>query len=113
MATAAAPATTAAEAQVIRTGKGARIVIYEILALFCLYYLLPLYVMVVNSLKPLDEIREGNMLNLPRVWTIPVRWCWRRSMSRARRGSALFYSRGCPQADLCFTPITTATRRGR
>lgn len=42
--------------QVIRTGGTARVFIYLILALFCLYYLLPLYVMVVNSLKPLSEI---------------------------------------------------------
>ena len=41
--------------QVIRTGAGARFVIYAILAIFCLYYLLPLYVMAVNSLKPLER----------------------------------------------------------
>ena len=43
----------------------ARFVIYVILALFCLYYLLPLYVMVVNSLKPLSEIQAGGMMSLP------------------------------------------------
>ena len=35
------------------------------LILFAVYYLLPLFVMLVNSLKPLDEIRQGNMLALP------------------------------------------------
>jgi glucose/mannose transport system permease protein len=46
-----------------------RALIYAALILFAAYYLLPLYVMVVNSLKPLDEIREGNMLALPQQWT--------------------------------------------
>ena len=48
----------------------ARAVIYALLILFAVYYLLPLYVMLVNSLKPLDEIRQGNMLALPQQWTI-------------------------------------------
>ena len=69
MATASAPS-TAGEAQVVRTGAGARFVIYAILALFCLYYLLPLYVMTVNSLKPLEEIQAGGMMALPREWTL-------------------------------------------
>ncbi|WP_353640808.1 carbohydrate ABC transporter permease [Mesorhizobium sp. WSM2239] len=43
----------------------ARGLIYIALILFAIYYLLPLYVMVVNSVKPLDEIRNGNMLALP------------------------------------------------
>ena len=44
--------------------------IYIVLILFAIYYLLPLYVMLVNSVKPLSEIREGNMLALPRVFTL-------------------------------------------
>jgi glucose/mannose transport system permease protein len=40
-----------------------------VLILFAVDYLLPLYVMVVNSLKPLEEIRQGRMLSLPQVWT--------------------------------------------
>jgi len=51
----------------------ARAAIYAVLILFAVYYLLPLFVMVVNSLKPLAEIREGNMLALPRETTI-VPW---------------------------------------
>jgi glucose/mannose transport system permease protein len=47
----------------------ARGLIYIALILFAIYYLLPLYVMVVNSVKPLSEIREGNMLSLPSVLT--------------------------------------------
>jgi glucose/mannose transport system permease protein len=47
----------------------ARGLIYIALILFAIYYLLPLYVMVVNSVKPLDEIRNGNMLSLPSILT--------------------------------------------
>lgn len=54
-----------------------RLVIYGLLILFCLIYLLPLFVMVVTSLKTLDEIREGNMLALPREVTFePWRQAW-------------------------------------
>ena len=60
--------------QVIRTGGTARVLIYLILGLFCLYYLLPLYVMVVNSLKPLSEITTGGMMSLPTQWTLAP-WC--------------------------------------
>ncbi|AZN69953.1 carbohydrate ABC transporter permease [Georhizobium profundi] len=43
----------------------ARYFIYAILILFALIYLLPLFVMIITSLKPLAEIRSGNMLSLP------------------------------------------------
>ncbi len=42
-----------------------RAFIYLMLGAFALYYLIPLFVMVVTSLKPLDEIRSGNLLSLP------------------------------------------------
>ncbi len=48
-----------------RSPLGARIVIYGLLALFALVYLLPLVVMVLTSLKPLDEVTGGNMFWLP------------------------------------------------
>ena len=54
----------------IRTGPFVRALIYSILILFAIYYLLPLFVMLVNSLKPLEEIRSGNMLALPLELTI-------------------------------------------
>ena len=47
----------------------ARYSIYALLLLLCIYYLLPLYVMLVNSLKPLAEITAGGMLSLPQQWT--------------------------------------------
>lgn len=60
-----------------------RILLYVILALFCLYYLLPLYVMVVNSFKPLSEITSGGMMSLPGDWTTAP---WRSAWSTAQVG---------------------------
>jgi glucose/mannose transport system permease protein len=42
-----------------------RICIYAVLLLFALYFLVPLYVMISNSLKNLDDLRAGNMLSMP------------------------------------------------
>lgn len=53
----------------ISSGKLTRALIYTALLIFAFYYLLPLYVMLVNSFKPLEEIRQGGMLNLPQQWT--------------------------------------------
>lgn len=47
-----------------------KIVIYGLLAFFAVFYLLPLFVMVVTSFKSLDEIRLGNMLALPQNPTV-------------------------------------------
>ena len=66
-----------------RNGVFARAAIYAVLILFAVYYLLPLYVMVVNSLKPLSEIRQGNMLALPHEWTIAP---WLSAWSTAQIG---------------------------
>ncbi|WP_075289520.1 carbohydrate ABC transporter permease [Pararhizobium arenae] len=60
-----------------------RAVIYTVLILFALYSLLPLYVMLVNSFKPLDEIRQGGMLNLPQTWTVEP---WLSAWSTAQIG---------------------------
>ncbi|MFC3074526.1 carbohydrate ABC transporter permease [Shinella pollutisoli] len=68
---------------IISHGRLTRALIYTALILFAFYYLLPLYVMVVNSLKPLDEIRQGGMLNLPRQWTIEP---WLSAWSTAQIG---------------------------
>jgi glucose/mannose transport system permease protein len=46
-----------------------RILIYALLAVFALYYLMPLFVMLTTSLKTLDDIRAGNLLSLPRQIT--------------------------------------------
>ncbi|MFK0683473.1 carbohydrate ABC transporter permease [Ochrobactrum sp. BD67] len=67
----------------IRSGKLTRALIYTALLIFAFYYLLPLYVMLVNSFKPLDEIRQGGMLNLPQQWTIEP---WLSAWSTAQIG---------------------------
>jgi glucose/mannose transport system permease protein len=47
-----------------------RIVVYGLLFLFALFFLAPLYVMLVTSFKSLDEIRDGNMMSLPKAVTV-------------------------------------------
>ena len=47
-----------------------RIVIYGLLIFFALVYLIPLFVMLVTSLKTMPEIQHGNMLALPRAPTL-------------------------------------------
>ena len=54
----------------LHTSRFMRALIYAALLIFAVYYLLPLFVMLTNSLKTLDEIRAGNMLALPRSITI-------------------------------------------
>ena len=47
----------------------ARIILFVLLGLFALVYLLPFFIMVITSLKSLDEIRAGNLVALPEVVT--------------------------------------------
>lgn len=42
-----------------------RVLIYAVLTMFAVYFLLPLFVMLVNSFKELSEIRGGNLLLPP------------------------------------------------
>lgn len=67
----------------IRTGRLARALIYLVLLLFALFYLLPLYVMGVNSVKPLSEITGGGMMSLPEAWTLAP---WAKAWSTAQVG---------------------------
>lgn len=67
----------------IRTGRVARTMIYLVLLLFALFYLLPLYVMMVNSVKPLSEITGGGMMALPQEWTLEP---WGKAWSTAQIG---------------------------
>lgn len=67
----------------IRTGRVTRTLIYLVLLLFALFYLLPFFVMAVNSVKPLDEITGGNMMALPKTWTIAP---WLAAWSSAQIG---------------------------
>lgn len=63
--------------------RAGRVFLYLILILFAVYYLLPLYVMLVNSFKPLEEIRRGDMMALPDMWTIAP---WASAWSTAQIG---------------------------
>lgn len=52
------------------TGLLPRTLLYLVLALFMAFYLLPLYVMLANSFKPLAEIHAGGLLTSPEDWTV-------------------------------------------
>ena len=67
----------------IRTSAPVRVLIYLLLILFALFYLLPFFVMLANSLKPLSEITGGNMMALPQDWTIAP---WLSAWSTAQIG---------------------------
>ncbi|OGB13836.1 MAG: sugar ABC transporter permease [Burkholderiales bacterium RIFCSPLOWO2_12_67_14] len=42
-----------------------RVIVYGVLLVAALFFLAPLYVMIVTSLKDADQIRSGNLLSLP------------------------------------------------
>ena len=61
----------------------ARIGIYAFLLTAALFFLLPLYVMLVTSFKPLPEIGSGNIFALPLAFTLDP---WREAWSGACTG---------------------------
>ncbi|SFG76578.1 carbohydrate ABC transporter membrane protein 2, CUT1 family [Duganella sp. CF458] len=65
--------------------KTARIGLYVFLASAALFFLLPLYVMLVTSLKSMDEIRLGNIFALPLAPSLDA---WRAAWSEACTGAA-------------------------
>jgi len=69
----------------------ARLGIYAFLAGAALFFLLPLYVMLVTSLKPMDEIRLGHIFALPLQITLEP---WRDAWSGACTGVACEGIRG-------------------
>ena len=63
------------------TGRPAlRILLHLILLLFALFYVAPLYVMLVTSLKGIEEIRLGNLMALPQA---PSLAAWAKAWSAA------------------------------
>lgn len=60
-----------------------RALLYAVLIVLALLFLLPVYVMVINSFKPLDEIRSGNLMALPLAWTVQP---WLTAWSTAQIG---------------------------
>ncbi|SIQ11598.1 carbohydrate ABC transporter membrane protein 2, CUT1 family [Alkalispirochaeta americana] len=63
-----------------RFGKG---LIVALMVLFAIYFLVPLYVMLVNSVKPLSEIRAGNMMALPQSFSLEF---WGKAWATAQIG---------------------------
>jgi glucose/mannose transport system permease protein len=82
MTVAAVPHTHGASGPAARFGLG-RLALYALLVVLAVAFLTPVYVMVVNSLKPLDEIRNGNLMALPLSWTIEP---WLTAWSTAQIG---------------------------
>ena len=69
----------------------ARIGIYAFLISAALFFLLPLYVMLVTSFKPMEEIRLGNIFALPIRFTIEP---WREAWAGACTGASCEGIRG-------------------
>lgn len=61
-----------------------RIFVYGSLILIALLYLMPLWVMVVTSLKPLDDIYGGSFIGVPKTITFDA---WRSAWSQACIGT--------------------------
>ncbi len=61
-----------------------RVALYTILIFMAAVYLLPLFVMVLNSLKDMEEIRSGNLLALPQD---PSFAAWAKAWGSACTGS--------------------------
>jgi glucose/mannose transport system permease protein len=60
-----------------------KIMIYSVLIFFSLYYLFPLYIMVVTSMKTMPEIRFGNIFALPQALNFEA---WGKAWSSACTG---------------------------
>lgn len=60
-----------------------RWLLFGLLAVFALFYLMPLFVMITTSLKSLDEIRTGSLVALPRQVTFEA---WSTAWSSACTG---------------------------
>ncbi|UGA56964.1 carbohydrate ABC transporter permease [Vibrio sp. VB16] len=61
-----------------------RIVVYFFLVIFALYFLVPLYIMLVTSLKDMSEIRAGNILALPKEITF---YAWDKAWNSSCSGA--------------------------
>ena len=68
------------QTQSVQTGRITRTFIYLFLLLMALFYLLPFFIMVVNSVKPLSEITGGNMMACQRF--LPLNRGLRRGQQR-------------------------------
>ena len=60
-----------------------RIGLYCFIIMCALFFLMPLYVMIVTSLKDMDEIRSGNLLYIPKTLSF---YAWPKAWSQACTG---------------------------
>ena len=60
-----------------------RSILFILLGIFAIYYLMPLFVMITTSLKSLEEIRTGSLIDLPREITFDA---WKTAWSSACTG---------------------------
>jgi glucose/mannose transport system permease protein len=67
----------------IRMSRVGKAFIILMMVMFAIYFLVPLYVMLVNSVKHLSEIRQGNMMALPREFSVEY---WLKAWSTAQIG---------------------------
>ena len=58
-------------------------ILFFLLGIFAIYYLMPLFVMITTSLKSLEEIRTGSLIDLPREVTFDA---WKTAWSSACTG---------------------------
>lgn len=63
----------------------ARVGVYAFLLCAAAFFLLPLYVMLVTSVKPMEEIRQGGIFALPHAFTLEP---WRQAWSGVCTGAA-------------------------
>ena len=67
-----------------------RWILFIILGIFALYYITPLYVMIVTSFKTMDEIRQGNIFYLPdTLYFEPWLEAWRGQLVNTTSGLAV------------------------
>lgn len=71
------------QTQSVQTGRITRSFIYLFLLVSALFYLLPFFIMLLNSVKPLGEITGGNMMAIPEVFTLEP---WKAAWSTAQVG---------------------------
>ena len=91
----------------VRHSTVTRIVIYGLLFLFALVYILPLAVMVMTSLKPLDEVTGGNMFALPKELTF---YPWRRGRCAPQEFWPVVDRKGpCARGSNCSHQVSSST----
>jgi len=57
-----------------------RVIIYTILIIAAIYFLIPFFVMVITSIKSMNDIRTGHLISLPREFTLEA---WKKAWGSA------------------------------